>query len=280
VGAVQIVTDSAADLPASLASAHGIEIVPLEVRLGDVDLAELRGASGERFWALEQQTGALAETSAPSPGEFAEAFRAAAQRDALGVCCVTISSGLSATYQAALAGAAEVAGEIEVAVVDSRFATLGEGLIALEAAMHAAAGAALSDVVAAVSESIERTETFGTLDNLETLRRGGRIGAAQALVGSLLSIKPVIEVRNGVIEPESRQRTRLRSLTYLAEKVHAAGPLERLGVVHAAAEDIEEFLRMLGDVAVAESRIVTHIGPVIGAHTGRGTIGVCLQRAR
>jgi DegV family protein with EDD domain len=278
VATVHIVTDSAADLPGELCASLGITVVPLEVRLGTLDPEALRGASGERFWELEGETGALAETAAPSPGAFAEAFRAAHDAGADGVCCVTISSALSATYQAAVAGAAEVASEIPVEVVDSRFATMGEGLLVLEAHERAAAGDLLTDVAAATTAAIARTSTFGTLENLDALRRGGRIGAAQALLGSMLSIKPVIEVRDGVVEPESKQRTRGRSLAYLADKLRSAGPLRRVGIVHAAATDIDSFLALVTDIHPTAETVITYIGPVIGAHTGRGTVGVCLQR--
>jgi len=279
VSQVTIVTDSASDLPVPLASAEHITVVPLDVRLGAIGPETLCNASGEEFWALEATSGALAETSAPSPGMFAAAFTAAADSGASGVCCVTISSDLSATYQAALAGASEVASRIEVAVVDSRSATLGEGLVVLEAAERARTGATLEEVAASARDAVARGGVVGTLDTLDNLRRGGRIGAAQALVGSMLSIKPVIEVRNGVIEPESRQRTRARSLQYLADKVRGVGTLDRLGIVHAAATDIEAFLRLIDDVHPAHERIVTYIGPVIGAHTGRGTVGVCYVRS-
>jgi len=111
------------------------------------------------------------------------------------------------------------------------------------------------------------------------LRRGGRIGSAQAFFGSLLSIKPIIDVRDGIVAGESRQRTRSRSLRYLADKIIEAGPLERLAVAHAAAADLDVFLEMLAPVHPARELVVTYIGAVIGAHTGPGTIGVCLELA-
>ncbi|HVB07238.1 MAG TPA: DegV family protein [Acidimicrobiales bacterium] len=276
---VQIVTDSASDLPKELSERAGIRTVPLEVRLGDHDPAELAELPGEEFWKLANATDSLAETAAPSPGLFAEAFRAAAADGASGVLCVTISSRLSATFQAARAGATEVAAEIPVSVVDSRLATMGEGLLVLHASALAAEGADLGALVGATERAVESISVFGTLENLETLRRGGRIGSAQALIGSLLSIKPVIEVRDGAVEGESKQRTRARSLRYLVDKAAAAGPLAALAVVHAAAGDLDEILDPLAEVFPRADTIVTAIGPVIGAHTGSGTIGLCYRRA-
>ena len=274
---IKIVTDNGSDLAPDLLEAYGIAEVPLEVRLGDIPAANLVGLSPQQFWEMAATTDAMAETSAPSPGAFAEAFAQAKREGFEGVACVTISSRLSATFQAARAGASEVLSDLSVEVIDSQFATMGEGLLVLEAAEAARAGASLSEVTARVQSAIAAVATFGTLDSLDALRRGGRIGSAQALIGSLLSIKPVIEVRDGVVEGESRQRTRARSLAYLVEKTAQYLPLKRLAVVHAAASDIEQFLGMLAQLDLEEAPILGYIGPTIGAHTGRGTIGVCLQ---
>ncbi len=275
---IRVVTDSACDLPAETAADAGIVVVPLDVRLGDLSSSETAALSPAEFWRHCAEDSGLPRTAAPSPGAFATAFAAARDEGCDAAICVTISSKLSATYQSALTGAAELGSDFPVVVIDSALATMGEGLLALEAAEHAAAGVDVAELGAHLSATIPSIETFGTLDTLEYLRRGGRIGSAAALLGSLLSIKPVIEVRDGVVEPESRQRTRSRSLAYLAGKVRAAGPLKRLAVAHAAAKDLEEFLSQLSDVQPSEPLVVTYIGPVIGAHTGPGTIGVCLQR--
>jgi len=274
---IGVVTDSASDLPAALAAEHGIVIVPLSVRMGEIPESELRDITPERFWELERGTDSLAETAAPSPGDFAGAYELLRDRGCTGVLCVTISSQLSATYQAALAGSAAATG-IEVKVVDSFTATMGEGIVALEAAEVAATTDDLGLAAERVRVAAGDVTVIGTLDTLENLRRGGRIGTAQAFIGSMLSIKPVVEVRDGRVEAESRQRTRARSLRYLADKVAAAGPLKRLSVVHAAADDIAEFTGLLEARRLGLEPIVTPMGPVIGAHTGRGTIGVCWQR--
>jgi DegV family protein with EDD domain len=277
VAGIRVVTDSAADLPVELLKEHDIVVVPLDVRLGDVPASEMSSLTPAEFWVRVAQSDALAETSAPSPGAFRDAFAAAAHDGADGVVCVTLSSALSATFQSAVAGAAAVAGEIAVEVIDSRSVTMGEGFIVLDAAEAAARGGDLVSVAGAARASIGKVRVLGGLDSLETLRRGGRIGSAQAFFGSLLAIKPVIEVRDGVVAGESRQRTRSRSLRYLADKVAEAGPLERLAVAHAAAGDLDVFLEMLAGVRPAREIVVTHIGAVIGAHTGPGTMGVCLE---
>ena len=273
---IRVVTDSAADLPVELVEAHQITVVPLDVRIES--LAPEVGATlaPKEFWDVIISTGAMAETAAPSPGAFLDAFRAAKDEGADGVICITLSSGLSATFQAASAGAAELVGKFPVEVIDSRSVTLGEGFLVLDAVEAQATG----DVAAVATElrsRIDKLHVYGGLDSLETLRRGGRIGSAQAFFGSLLAIKPIVEMRHGVVEGESRQRTRSRSLRYLADKVTAAGPLKRLAIAHAAAGDIDVFLEMIDQVKPINELIVTHIGAVIGAHTGPGTIGVCFE---
>ena len=125
-----------------------------------------------------------------------------------------------------------------------------------------------------------RTHVYGVLGSLDHLKKGGRIGGAAHLVGSLLSIKPVIEVRGGVVEVESKQRTRSRALQYLAGKVLEAGPLERLAVANGMARDIDELVSLLEKARPQHEMVLSDLGPVIGAHAGPGTVGVCFQVAR
>ena len=277
MAAIRVVTDSAGDLPAVLVAQHDIRIVPLDVRLGDWGPEEMRLIEPAEFWRRCAMTTSLPETSAPSPGAFAESFGQAADDGCDGAICLTLSSALSATYQAACAGADEVRDRIDVRVVDTRFVTLGEGMIVLEAAKAAAETKDLGTTQAAATAMIEKVRVLGALDTMENLRRGGRVGSAKALLGSLLSIKPIIEIRDGVVEAESRQRTRTRSLEYLATKVKEAGPLAGLCVAHAAAPDLDVLLAMLADTYPPEEILISYIGPVIGTHAGPGCIGVCYR---
>lgn len=276
---IRIVTDSAGDLPATLVAEHDIRIVPLDVRLGQWSPGEMRLIEPAEFWQRCAITDSLPETSAPSPGAFAQAFGEAADDGCDGVVCVTLSAGLSATYQAACAGAEEVRGRIDVRVVDSRFVTVGEAFCVLEAVEVAAATGDLDATERAVLALIPKIRVYGALDTLDNLKKGGRIGAAQALLGSLLSFKPVIEIRDGIVEPESRPRTRNRSLEYLVAKVRDAGKIDRLAVAHAAASDLELLLTMLGEVFPRDQILVSYIGPVIGAHAGPGCVGVAYRLA-
>lgn len=173
---VRVVTDSACDLTAELAAAGNIIVVPLTIRFGDEELADRLELTPEEFWRRCKASAALPETAAPSPGAFQAAYEEAAQQGADGVLCLTISSGVSSTYQSALAGAAATDGRMPIRVVDSRFLTMGQGLLCLAAAERAAAGADLDEVAAHVDDLIGRTRVFGVLGALDHLQRGGRIG--------------------------------------------------------------------------------------------------------
>ena len=274
MAAIRIVTDSSCDLPASVADEHGIAIVPLTIRFGDEELVDRRDLTPSQFWDRCAASAVLPETAAPSPGQFEEAFRAAAAGGAEGVCCVNISSRLSATIQSAQAAAQAVADTIPVRVVDSRSVTLGLGMIVLEACRKAEAGATLDEVAAAAEDAATRARVLGTLDTLENLKKGGRIGGAQALLGSLLSIKPAIEVRDGAVEPGPKQRTRSKALRFLVDSVAEEPSIEHLAVMHGAAPDLDQLLDLLSSHVPREKIIVGDIGPVVGAHTGPRTIGV------
>jgi DegV family protein with EDD domain len=276
---IRVVTDSAADLPASLAAQHDIRIVPLDVRLGEWGPDEMRLIEPAEFWRRCATTTALPETSAPSPGAFAESFTQAADDGCSGVVCLTLSSKLSATYQSACAGAEEARGRIAIRVVDTLTVTLGQAMVVLQAAQTAAATGDLDATEAAAAALVPKIHVFGALDTLENVRRGGRISTVRALTGSLLSIKPIIEIQGGVVEAESRQRTRAGSLQYLVKILRDARPLGGLAVAHAAAPDLETFLDMLEGIYPRDEILVGYIGPVIGTHSGPRTIGICFRPA-
>jgi DegV family protein with EDD domain len=263
-------------LPLSVFERSDVITVPLDVRLGARDPELLRSLSGDEFWQLVKSTDDLPTTAAPSPGAFKQAFEQLHDSGCEEIVCITISSELSATFQSATVGASTC--DFAMAVTDSRNATIGQGLLVLEALGVREEADSIDDLVSHLNAIQSQITTMGTLDTLENLRRGGRIGTAQAFFGSLLSIKPIIEIRHGRVEGESKQRTRGRSLSYLADQVRSAGPLQRLGVVHALADDVTSFVDRLDGIDSTEPLIISTMGPVIGAHTGIGTIGVAFQR--
>ena len=272
---VSVVTDSSCDLPGELADELGITVVPLTVRFGAEEFVDGKDLTTAQFWDRCAASPTLPETAAPSPGAFEEAYRKA-DRGA-GVVAVCLSGGLSATVQSARLAAEALRAEIDVRVIDSRQASGGLGIIAVTTARRAATGATLDDVAACAEDQVPRTRLFATFDTLDNLRKGGRIGRAQAFFGSVLSMKPVIQLVNGEVEAESRQRTRSKSLRYLAEKVREAGNVEHLLLLHADAPDYEDLLTMLEEFAPREEIIVTKVGAVIGTHSGPRAMGVIFQ---
>ena len=274
--AVRVVTDSACDLPDDLVAKLGIEVVPLSIRFGSEEFVDRQDLSTEEFWRRLGESPVLPETSAPSAGAFEKVFRALADDGATGIVCINLSSKLSATMQAAQVAAKAVGDSCPVEVVDSLHVTMGLGNLCLAAARNAAAGDSLAAIVADVVYRRDRTKLYGTLDTLEFLKKGGRVGNARALLGSMLAIKPVVEVRDGVVEEAGKVRTRSKALRLLVDKVKAE-PLESLAVMHGQAPDLDELLDMLDPLVPRSEIVVGQVGPVIGTHAGPRVIGVTFQ---
>ena len=280
MASIQIVTDSACDLMPTTTEERDIRVVPLTIRFGTEEFVDRKELSGKEFWDRVITGPDMPETAAPSPGAFRQAYLDAAEAGCDAVVCITLSSGLSATFQAASTAAVDLPVSMPVRVIDSLSVTMGEGLLALAACDMINDGAALDEIVPEIESLRDRTHVYGVLGSLDFLKKGGRIGGAAHLVGSLLSIKPVIEVRSGVVEVESKQRTRARALQYLAGKALESGPLERLAVANGVAPDIDELLALLENARPQHDLVQSDLGPVIGAHAGPGTVGVCFQLAR
>jgi DegV family protein with EDD domain len=272
--AVRIVTDSSCDLTDEEVAAHGIEVVPLTIRFGDEELEDRTQLGVEQFYEKLGTSAVLPETAAPAPGKFEAAFRRQAAAGADAIVCVNLSAGLSATMQSAQNAAKAVEGELDVRVLDSRSITSGLGTQVLLAADAAAGGASVDEVVALVEDLSARTHVVGALDTLDNLKKGGRIGGAQALLGSLLSIKPILDISTGTVEEAGKARTRRRALEVLRDKVVEAGAVEHLCVTHGFAPDLDDMLRLLAEHHPRESIRVGHIGPVIGTHGGPRVMGV------
>jgi DegV family protein with EDD domain len=273
---IRVVTDSACDLSPELTDGRDLTVVPLTIRFGEQEFVDRVGLTPAEFWARCSESPVLPETAAPSPGVFQEAFDAAANDGCDGVLCVTLSAGVSATFQAARTAADGVDGRIPIRVIDSRSLTIGLGLLVIEATDMAAEGAGLDQIADRIEALVPHMIVYGVVDTLEHLEKGGRIGGARALLGSLLSIKPVLAVVDGVVEEESKQRTRSRSLRYLADKVRNGPPIRRLAVANGAAPDIDDFLTMLDGVKSEFPFVVSDLGPVVGTHSGPRTVGVCI----
>ena len=277
MNSVQIVTDSSCDLPEDLITQFGIGIVPLKIRFGQTEFVDRLELTTDQFWEKCRETDELPSTAAPAPGAFIAEFQRAADEGAPGVVAIVLSGELSATIEAAQQAAREVEGKIDVRVVDSRTVTLGLGAVVVAAARAAKSGATVDEVADIAADSASRTHVHAALDTLENLRKGGRIGAAGSLLGSMLSIKPLIEVRDGVVEPVGKQRTRTKALGYLVKVVEEhAQQIESIYVTHAACDDVDSFVERIQSL-VQTDVLVGQIGPVVGAHAGIRTIGVAFQ---
>jgi len=271
-----VVTDSTSSLPEGLAAQRDIRVVPLSVRLGaqvgregvEIDTRQLCAALADR--RLDVQT------SRPAPAAFLDCYRAALDAGASAVVSVHLSRELSGTWEAARLAADEI-GADRVRVVDSRAACMGLGYAVLAAADTADGGGGIDEVAAAASDVARRCRMFFSLDSLERLRRGGRIGAAAAWVGTALAVKPLLHVAQGRILPLEKVRTTARAaqrLVDLAVQAAGEGPVD-VAVQHLAAaaraEEVAARLRERLDVA---RLLVSEVGAVIGAHVGTGLVGV------
>ena len=277
---VRIVTDSSCDLRGEEVEQYGIEVVPLSIRFGEKEFIDREELSVTEFYRLLAESDALPETAAPAPGTFDAAFRRQFDAGATGVVSVNLSAALSATMQSAQTAADNLRSEqpdADVRVVDSRSITAGLGSLVIEAARMGAAGATTTEIVAAVDELSDRTQVYGALDTLDNLKKGGRIGGAQAMLGSILSIKPIIDISSGEVEEAGKQRTRKKSLGWLRDKLIEVGPVENLAVMHGDAPDIDVFLAMIEDIVDLDQIRIEKIGPVIGTHGGPRVMGIAFQ---
>ncbi|HEY5886295.1 MAG TPA: DegV family protein [Acidimicrobiales bacterium] len=271
--AVRIVTDSACDLDQALVDQHGIEVVPLSIRFGDDEFVDRVELSIDDFYARMAASDTLPETAAPSPGAFEQAFRKqGASGDA--VVCINLSAALSATMQSAVTAAKSLEGEVAVTVVDSKALTLGLGNIVVAAAEAATAGASPAEIEAKVEDLSGRTRMWGMLDTLDNLLKGGRIGKAQQLMGSVLSIKPILDMSTGEVHEAAKPRTRKKGLLWLRDKVLEFGDdIEILWVMAGDPDDAGELVELLAADYTGEIG-QGRIGPVIGTHGGPGVMGV------
>jgi DegV family protein with EDD domain len=274
---IRIVTDSSCDLPDEVVARHRLTVVPLTIRFGDEELVDREELSKDEFW--ERLTGgeALPETAAPSVGRFLEAFGRLSTEGADGVLVICLSAEVSATHQAAVLAAEGYAGGIPVRVVDSRLVSAALGLVVVEAAEAAAAGATIAETEQIAREAAANSNLLATLDTLEFLKRGGRIGAAAAFFGSLLDLKPLIAFAGGVVAPAGRVRTRRKAVAAILDHVSGmADQIQSLSVIHSDPDDLESFQQALAELYPGDT-MVARLGPVVGTHAGPGVVGVAYR---
>ena len=275
---VAIVTDSTAYLPLRTMQRHGITAVPLTVVLGDQALLEGTEIS-TRSLAQALQKRRPVTTSRPSPQVFAEHYRKVAESGATGIVSLHLSAELSGTYDAAVLAAREA--PVPVRVVDTGMVAMALGFSALAAAETAEAGGTVDEAVTAAEKRAGGTAAYFYVDTLEYLRRGGRIGAAQALLGSALAVKPLLQLDEGRIDLLEKVRTASKAIARLEEIAaeRAGGAQVDIAVHHLAAPERASALadRLRTRVPGLADLHVSEVGAVIGAHTGPGLLGVVVS---
>lgn len=279
---VAVVTDSCASIPDSLIDALKIKWVPYYIHRGKEVLRDLVTAQRESFYRWLPMASDLPQTASPGPGDYLEAYEQLADDGAQEIVSIHMTSKGSGAYQAAKVAQSTLRDRLpnlQIEVIDTLNVSMCQGWMVIEAARAALEGKALSDVVRVVREMMPVTQMIQTADTLKYLYMGGRIGMAKHLVGSLLRIKPLIGMQDGVIVPLGQARSRRRAYETMVDMIESAvGPDARIKIayVHAAAQEEAEKIRSLVEERLdCVESIVAELSPALGVHTGPGTAGVC-----
>lgn len=269
---VAVVTDSTSDLPVDVAKALGITVVPANIHFGDSVYRDGVDLSSDDFYRKLQANSVLPKTSTPSPGDFAGVYqRLAAEHDA--IVSIHVASKLSATLEAAVMGGRDL--NLPICVVDSQTASMACGLLAIVAAKAARRGVGLAEIETLLHSAIPRTITYGVFGTLEYLYKGGRIGRAQAFLGSLLKLNPILAISHGEIVPVARVRTRARAIARLCEILWNSGAPEEMCVMGTTnPAEADELAKRLAPLFPPERMYRASIGPAIGTYVGPGAVGV------
>jgi DegV family protein with EDD domain len=272
--AVRVVTDSVADLPPQVAQELGITVVPLNVRFGTEVYRDGIDLTTEEFYGRLKDGQTLPVTSVPTPAAYAEVYNKLAE-ETDEILAVAVSAKLSGTYAVALQSVGLLKRKCRVEVLDSRWAVMAQGFIAITAARAAQAGASLGEVLATARRNMSRVDFYAAFDTLEYLKRGGRIGKAQALLGSMLKVNPIIGLRDGEVFPMGRERSRVKAIDHLYHFALSFTRVEDIAVEYAV--DLEEAERLVEQLAARFPREIIYLSrasPVIGTHTGPGLLVV------
>lgn len=280
---IAIVTDSCASIPESIIQALNIRWVPYYIYRGKEVLRDLVSIQRDSFYRWLPSARELPQTASPGPGDYLELYQQlATQEKVTEIISIHMTSKGSGAYQAALAAQTmikETLPDLTVEVIDTLNVSMCHGWMVIEAARSAIAGKTIGEIVEQVKSMIPVTRMIQTADTLRYLYMGGRIGKAKHLMGSLLNIKPLISMEDGVIVPVGTARSRKRAYEMIVEKVEqVVGPMGMIKVayVHASAQEEAEKIKVLLEkrLTVVES-VIAELSPALGVHTGPGTAGLC-----
>lgn len=265
---VSIVTDSVADLPPQTVRELGITVIPLYVHFGKMAYRDGIDLTPGTFYEYLANARTLPTTSVPSLGEFAERYDELAE-DTDDIIVITVTSKLSATYEVASQAITLMRKKCRVRVIDSTLAVMAQGLLVIKAAEAAQAGASLDEIEELVNDNIHRADMRAAFDTLKYLARGGRIGKAQALLGSMLNVNPVIGLKDGEVFPFGRERSRTKAIQHLSDFARSYTSIEKMAVEYAGPPDEAEILiEHLSSFFPREQIYTSRASPVIGTHTG------------
>lgn len=275
---ISVVTDSTSDLPQDLADKLGITIVPLNVHFGTEVFKDGVDIEADVFYRKLQEGYALPSTSQPSVGEFLDVY-SRLSKDCDAILSIHISSLISGTYNSAIQAKAEGKIKCPIGVIDTKQASMGLGLIVVAAAGSVKAGAGFEEAKEVAEKAISNSEFFGMVETLEYLQKGGRIGKAQAFLGTLLNVKPLLTIKDGIAHPLERCRTRRKAVDRMCEIAEGYAPLEELSVLHSTTPaDAEDIAKRLSALVPRGNIIMARIGPVVGTYLGPGALGIALKR--
>ena len=279
--AIKVVTDSTSDLPADVAESLGIEVVPLNVHFGSDVYKDRVNLMPDAFYDKLINGDVLPTTSQPSVGEFIDVYERLGS-DADGIVSVHISEKLSGTMNSARLASQQANADCPIEVVDTFQVSMGVGICAMEAAEVANSGGNMNQVILAARNAVTRSQCFFMLETLEFLQKGGRIGKAQALIGNLLKIRPMLILQEGEVHPLGRERTRRKGISKLVDTVEELAPISGLAVMYSTEPDEAQTLAQNVSKFMIEGRepMMLQIGPVIGTYAGPDTLGIALISAK
>lgn len=273
---VKIICDSTADLTEEVIKQYGISIVPLNIHFGQETFQDGIDITASAFYKRLVANHVHPTTSAPAPGSFLEMYKKLA-KETDEIIVLTISGGISATWESAVQARDMLEGQCKVEVVDSQWTCGALFLPTVRAAQAAQQGAKLNEIVPMVRDVLKRTQAFMIFDTLEYLKKGGRIGKASALLGSMLKLNPIITLKDGVIESVAKPRSRAKAKDELFNIVRDAGPVEDMVLECATAfDELDEMAERFNDLFPKEKTYRSTVGPVIGVHTGPSVLAASI----
>ena len=276
---IKIVTDTLSDITDDLAKEWGLSVVPLYVRFGKQMYRDRVEITSEDFYRRLVNEPVLPSTTQPTPNDFSEVYNKLAE-ETDEILVIVVSSKLSGTYQSAAQARDYTKGKCRIEIVDSMTVAMAEGLIVIAAAKAIKAGAGLKEVAQMARQAVSRSHLIAYFDTLKYLAKGGRIGKAQGLLGSVLSVKPILTVKDGEMAPLTRVRSMNAGLDYLYNTVAGYKNIEGLAVEHATTPvDADNLVERLGAIYPKERIFRSVISPVIGTYAGPNALALTILEA-